>query len=231
MLPVVAIVVAVLVMPTKHDFGPIVHEGGASVVLRAEKPVRLTPQLRAELDRTVKEFVRTTVVRRDLGRGWTLASPAMRASVTRKEWEAGKIPVFPYPAKALRAASWRRAYASGKTIGIDVMLQPKEGSGGRVLVYSAELTLTKGRWLVDQWFPQTTLSAAAAPTKAGAGKPKPAVSRPLLYDHGKLDAHWLLLPFGILSLLFLVPLVLLARGRIRHRRAENAYRTHSLGGR
>lgn len=226
--PVVAVVVAVLALPTRHDFGPILHESGPSVVPRAEKPVVLTPRLRAELDRTVDEFVRTAVVRRDLARGWELASPAMRASVSRKDWDAGNLPVFPYPANALRDASWRRIYTTGKTVGIDVMLQPKEGSNGRVLVYSAELTLADGRWLVDQWFPRATLGAPATPAKAGA-KPKPGAARPLLYDHGKLDARWLALPLGILSLLVLVPLVLLVRGRIRHRRATNAYRAHSLG--
>lgn len=226
--PVVAVVVAVLLMPTKHDFGPIAHESGPSVVARAEPPIRLTPQLRGELDRTVAAFVQTAVIRRNLARGWELASPTMRASVTRREWDAGKLPVVPYPAAALRTWSWRRAYAAGNTVGIDVLLQPREGSGGRVLVYSAELTLAKGRWLVDQWFPQATLGASAAPSKAG-GKPKPAAAKPLLYDHGKLDARWLLLPLGILSLLVLVPLVLLVRGRIRHRRATSAYRAHSLG--
>ena len=113
-------------------------------------------------------------------------------------------------------------------IGIDVLLQPKDGSGERALVYSAELTLTKGRWLVDQWFPRATLGAAAAPAKA-AGKPKPGAARPQLYDHGKLDAGWLAVPLGVLSLLLLVPIVLLVRGRVRHRRADRAYRAHSVG--
>ena len=226
--PVAAVAIAVVTMPTSHDFGPIAHEGGASVVLRNAKPIRLTPQLRVELDRTVNEFVRTAVVRRDLDRGWELASPAMRATVSRNEWTAGRLPVFPFPAAALRTSSWRRVYSSGNTVGIDVMLQPKDGSGQRVLVYSAELTLTKGRWLVDRWFPQTTLGVAAAPAKAGA-RPKPGPSRPRLYDHGKLDTRWLLLPLGVLSLLLLVPVILLVRGWIRHRRASRAYRSHSLG--
>lgn len=226
--PVAALAIAVVAMPTSHDFGPIAHEGGAAVIARAEKPISLTPQLRSELDRTVNEFVRTAVIRRDLDRGWALTSPAMRATVSHAEWTAGTLPVFPYPAKALRTSSWRWVYGAGNTVGIDVMLQPKEGSGERVLVYSAELTLTKGRWLVDQWSPQATLGAASAPAKAGE-KPKPGASRPRLYDHGKLDTHWLLLPLGVLSLLLLVPLVLLVRGNVRHRRAARAYRSHSLG--
>ncbi len=226
--PVVAVAVAVVTMPTRHDFGLIAHEGGAAVVLRTEKPIRLTPQLRSALDRTVTEFVRTAVVRRDLDRGWALASPEMRAAVSHDQWTAGDLPVFPYPANALRTSSWRQAYAAGNMVGIDVMLQPKEGSRGRVLVYSAELTLTKGRWLVDQWSPQATLGAAATPAKPAA-KPTAGSSRPQLYDHGKLNARWLLLPLGVLSMLLVVPLVLLVRGNVRHRRAERAHRVHSLG--
>lgn len=226
--PIAAVVIAVVAMPTSHDSDPIAHEGGAAVVQRNEKQIRLTPQLRSKLDRTVNEFVRTAVVRRDLGRGWELASPAMRATVSHDEWAAGKLPVFPYPAKALRTSSGHRAYGAGNTVGIDVMLQPKEGSGARVLVYSAELTLTKGRWLVDQWFPQATLGAAATPAKT-ADKPSAGSSRPQLYDHGKLDSRWLLLPLGVLSMLLVVPLVLLVRGNVRHRRAERAHRLHSLG--
>ena len=226
--PAAAIFVAVVVLPTRHDSGPIRHESGPSVVYRTEKPLTLTPQLRSELDRVVNEFVRTAVVRRDLDRGWELASPAMRANVTHDQWAAGDLPVFPYPAAALKTWSWRRTYAAGDMIGIDVLLQPKDGSGERALVYSAELTLTKGRWLVDQWFPRATLGAAAAPAKA-AGKPKPGAARPQLYDHAELDAGWLAVPLGVLSLLLLVPIVLLVRGRVRHRRADRAYRAHSLG--
>ena len=110
---------------------------------------------------------------------------------------------------------------------IDVMVLPQPGLTQRTLVYGVELTDygtgAQRRWLVDTWFPQTTLAPGGTPAT-----PKPAVTLTSApespYTKGKLDARWLLVPLGVLALIALFPLSLLVRAAVRRRRAERRYR-------
>jgi hypothetical protein len=192
-------------------------------------PLRVTPVVRREVDETVQQFVRTAVIRRNLESAWPLASPVMRQSVTHREWERGDIPVQPFPATALAGADWRLRYRYERTLGIDVMVQPKERSGAPVAVYSAELTAAGSgpprRFLVDYWIPQATLGQASTPP---AGQPPPAgaseAQPELAYDEGRLGAEWFLVPAGIVLLLIALLGGFAIRSVLRARRAERLYR-------
>lgn len=189
-----------------------------------EKPIVVTPLVRRQVDATVNEFVRTAVVRRNLPSAWRLASPEMRQGVTRSQWNRGDLPVVPYPAKALRAASWRLTFIDGQRIGIDVTVFPKLKSGALRLVYSARLSPTgKGRqrrWLVDSWYPNVTLGAEPPPSARKDGKQEAGEEPVLSYGRARLSTAWLLVPLGIFSLIVLVPVVLLVRGAFARRRAR-----------
>jgi hypothetical protein len=219
----VAFVLAVVLLP-KATPAP---ESALTGTVRAERalpPLRLTRTRRAELDRVVHRFVETAVTRGDPAAAWALASPTMRAGVRRSAWNDGDLPgVSPFPASAVREVSWSVAYRAPDRVGLDVLVVAQPGSGRRSLVYQADLVLAGGRFLVETWTPEATLTAgAASPAKTGASSQAAAPS-----SQGRLDARWLLLPAGILLLLLGSAAFLIARHALRSRRAYQRYRRHA----
>src|SRR5512132_3333462 len=97
----VGIAVAALALPKdngkKYNLEPTGTEA-AQTVENIVKQVRLSAAERRAVNRTLVAFVRTGVTRADPAAAWELATPAMRSSGTRKEWNAGQLPVLPYPA-------------------------------------------------------------------------------------------------------------------------------------
>jgi hypothetical protein len=207
---------------------PVVTDAGETTT-PAVATIRVTPAVRKQVDRTVQVFVHTAVIRRNLDSAWPLTSPVMRQSVTRSEWTRGDIPVQPFPAAALESADWRLRYRYERTLGIDVMLQPKQGSGAPVAVYSAELSAAGSgpprRFLVDSWIPQATLGAASGGSRPGGGARTETTAGPeLQFDQGKLGGEWLLVPAAIVLLLIATLGGFGVRSVVRARRAERHYR-------
>lgn len=222
----VAILAVVLPRGERLPEGEL-RPAGAGTETATTKPLKVTPAVRHEIDVVVERFVHSAVLREDLDEAWKLASPKLRATVSRKRWNAGDLPVFPFPREAFRVEDWRLRYSFDRTVVIDVMVLPKPELAQRTLVYGVELTAYGGgksrRWRVDTWFPQTTLTSGGTPTA-----PKPAVTQTAApespYTKGKLDARWLFVPLGVLALAAIFPLFLLVRGAVRRRRAERRYR-------
>lgn len=221
-----AVLLVVLLPRGRPELATTLRAGGAATP--TAKPFTLTPAMRREIDSVVQAFVRTAVVRRSLDTAWELASATLRGSITRERWRAGELPVFPFPARAFARADWRLRFTFGHTAAIDVMVLPKPGSGLRTLVYGAELTDYGApghrRWLVDTWFPQTTLTTGEPPAKTQTAVGTAVTAEPNPYLKGKLDERWLLVPLGVLALVALFPLFLLGRGIVRRRRAVHRYR-------
>jgi hypothetical protein len=217
---VVAGVVAVVLLPGAKRVEDTPLRPAPEVA--PERPLHVTPAIRRQIDVLVRKFVDTAVTRADPDAAWTLASASMRTGLTRKQWRRGELPVFPYEAKALRSTSWKITRAYDHTIELDVLLQAKRGSGERNIVYAAAVVQRGKRLLVDSFFPETTLGGGEAPqaTKGTETSSKPTHR----FAQSKLDKRWLLLPAAILSLLLVVPVVLVARGIVRNRRAERRYR-------
>ncbi len=193
------------------------------------KPARFTPAKQRAVRRVLAEFIRTAVARQQ--------APSLRAGVTRKEWNRGDLPVVPYPALDKGLGKWDFVqYSYTDTIGLEVFLFPKPGSGYSALTADVELVKShNGRWLVDYWMPKKfhgppAVAAKAAKPRKAAGKrrhepnkaraalePMPAVktSRPS-------RAYWAV-PVGILSLIVLVPISLGIGAWYRNRKAERDY--------
>ena len=191
--------------------------------------LRVTPAVRREVEETVQQFVQTAVVRKDLARAWPLASPLMRQGMTRRDWERGDIPVQPYPAAAFESAAWQLRYRSERTLGIDIMVQPKEGSGGPVAVYSAELTAAGSgpprRFLVDYWIPQATLGQASAPPAPEPPRGGSRDAQAATHTEARLGPEWFLVVPAVIALLLVATLgAFVIRGVVRGRRAERRYR-------
>jgi hypothetical protein len=228
-----AVVAAVVVGVRWSNTAEVVDtpvESGRAKTAAAAPAIRITPAVRREVGETVQTFVHTAVIRRNLEEAWPLASPAMRQGLTRRQWERGDIPVQPFPAAALAGADWRIRYRYDRTLGIDVMVQPKEGSGAPVAVYAVEVSAPGSgaprRFLVDSWVPQATLGAASeppAPARTSTAEAQGGGAD--VYDQGRLGAEWFLVPAGILLVLVGTLGAFGLRSVVRSRRIEREYRS------
>jgi hypothetical protein len=150
----------VFVPNTGHSFAtPIVNK--PAMVVTEPKHVPATPATRRAAEATLRAFVRSAIVRRDLARSWPLATAHMKIGTSRADWLHGNLPVVPYPANAFADAGFTLKYSYvGGVLGYDVLIIPRENAAGNVAgqqVYSCELHDVRGRWLVDFCYPRKTL--------------------------------------------------------------------------
>jgi hypothetical protein len=203
------------------------------------KTVPFTRANQRAVNRVLNQFARTAVARKDIAKSWDLAAPSFRSGFSRKAWNSGALPVTPYPATG---AQWTLVdYSYKKTLGVEVVVFPRPGSGQRRMAVSAELVKgRKGNWLVDYWMPQqfqgpATVSKSAAPGKHkqtrsahGTGQAKKAApSTQPVAGTRRQSRLWWAVPIVILSLIVVVPVSLGLAGWYRDRRAQRAYARES----
>src|SRR5215218_7387855 len=173
--------------------GPAVEEPGYAQPKKA--PFTRTEQ--RAVRRVLRDFEMSAVMGRDVSRSWDLAAPSLKEGFTRKEWNRGNLPVVPYPAANRGLGSWSFVqYSYTDTVGLEVFLFPKPGSGWSAMTADVELVKGRdGKWRVDYWMPKkfhgpTAVAAAAKakkraapveakPTHRGAGKRRAATEPPL----------------------------------------------------
>ena len=212
---------------------------------KAPTHARFTKAEQRAVHGVLAKFIRTAVAREDPASSWQLAAPSMKEGYSRKDWNRGDLPVVPYPALHKGLGQWDYvAYSYKRTVGLEVFLFPKPGSGYSALTADVELVKgRKGQWLVDYWMPKKfhgppalaksggkakakkiTRKAAGkrshTPNKAKAAQPSSAES-----DYRAPHAsHWYwVLPIAILSLILLVPLGLGVAHWRRGRKAAREY--------
>jgi hypothetical protein len=220
--------------------GPAVNEPG----YEQPKNAPFTKAKQREVSKVLREFVLTAVDRQDVGRSWDISAPSLREGFTKRQWSRGELPVVPYPAANRGLGRWSFVqYSYSDTIGLEVFLFPKPGSGWSAMTADVELVKGHdGKWRVDYWMPKkfhgppalakakptakAKAKAAKAKAKAtshrAAGKrraasPAPAVATP------KPSRAWWILPIALLSLIVLAPLAIVLNSWYRNRRAERDY--------
>jgi hypothetical protein len=220
--------------------GPAVNEPGYTQPRNAP----FTRVKQREVSKVLREFILTAVDRQDVGRSWAISAPSLREGFTKKQWSRGDLPVVPYPAANKGLGRWSFVqYSYSDTIGLEVFLLPKRGSGWSAMTADVELVKGHdGKWRVDYWMPKkfhgppalakakptakAKAKAAKAKAKAtshrGAGKrraapPAPAVATP------KPSRAWWIIPIALLSLIVLTPLAIVLNSWYRNRRAERDY--------
>ena len=128
------------------------------------KKVPLAPAVR----RTAGEFILSTVTRDDLGKGWTLVHPELKAECgcTRAEWLTGNIPIQPYPGEALEDASFAIEESYADEAMLEVALLPKKGSAVQPEIFWIGLKAVGDgaarKWLVYYWAPRVTIPVPVA---------------------------------------------------------------------
>ena len=181
------------------------------------------------------QFIKYAVAREDPGKAWDVAGPDLRSGMTRKEWDTGAIPVVNYPAAHKGLGSWSYVkYSYADTVGLEVFVFPKPGSGYSAMTADAEVVKDHdGRWQVNYWMPEKFHGPAAVSAKQVKAAKKNARAHARKSNAQKTAAAappsaaqpirtrgiWLAVPVGLLSLIILAPLVLLLVGWLRNRRA------------
>jgi hypothetical protein len=214
-LPATLVVVAILIGNTgKSPATPLTHE--RVWVSHEPKLRRLDPQLRAQLLGTTWRFVRTAVVRKNLDSAWPMLGPALRAGMTRKQWDTGDNAVVPYRATAISAVDVLYSYEGDVALDVSLIGRPSEDAVAKT--FTIELTRDPrhhDRWLVASWVPR----GISSPEMLRSNRKLP----PVPPVKAALAERWLLLPLAILSLILLVPLGLAVRTYVAHRRAARRY--------
>jgi hypothetical protein len=197
-----------------------------------------TVENQREVRRVLKDFITAAVAREDARRSWDLVAPSMKEGFTRKQWSRGDMPVVPYPAAKRGLGSWSYVeYSYVNSVGLEVFLFPKAGSGYSALTADVELVKGRsGRWLVGYWMPKkfhgppAVASTAKAKRPVGKARPKSAANaagaapQPAeAAEPGRPSRVWWLVPIGVLSLVVLAPLTIILGVWYRNRKAERDY--------
>ena len=219
----IGIVVAAFALPKDsgrhYNLEPTGTEA-AQTVANVVKQVRLTAAERRAVNRTVVAFVRSGVTRKDSAAAWDLVTPAMRAGVSRKQWNGGELPVLPYPATIPDNPTWNVLTSYPGDLTIDLLVQPRRGSNRGPIAFAVELKKAKQRWLVDSMVPEQGFAPTPSGDKSakGGGEEEPVSSR-------ASGNRWLfIVPGSLLALIVLVPLVFLLNNWRKHRAIERRYR-------
>lgn len=210
------------------------------------KNVPFTRAKQREVRRVLRQFEATAVDRRDVASSWAISAPALREGVSRKDWNEGNLPVVPYPAADKGLGTWSFVqYSYPRTVGLEVFLFPKPGSGYSAMTADTELVKgSDGQWRVSYWMPKSFHGPPSVAAKAKVkAKVKPAKHTLPAKAAGKRSAHttrkaapateptgtpkvnriWWILPIAVVSLILLVPLGLGVGTWYRNRRAAREY--------
>ena len=113
----------------------------------------LTPSERQQINATIDVFVNHAVKRQNVDAAYDAVTPNFRLGMSRKEWDKGDIPGFPYPAAGHTFHGWVVNYHTGNELGIQLILMPRKGSGVGAGSFPITLKKLHGRWLVDSMVP------------------------------------------------------------------------------
>jgi hypothetical protein len=114
-------------------------------------------QLPASLRATVKKFVMTAVVRKNVDASWNITTPGMHQGMSKKQWATGNIPPQPFPVYRFGQSSF---HVKAKTpnevaVRIGIMATPKSGLHATTFDIGVHKfgTGKHVHWKVDYWMP------------------------------------------------------------------------------
>ena len=201
--------------------------GGGAGWMPPEEPVAVSPS-RARVSAglaVARRFIATAVARRDVGRSWDLVTPSLREGYTRAQWSRGDIPIVPYPVDTAR---WEIDYTFADEMGFKVALFPRRGEKTRPTVFNLDLKAVRSgtgtRWLVEGFTPGIVRALPAG--SSGPDRLLPNLGERAAGE-ARLGAAWLAVPFAVLGLALLVPVVVGVTHWRRNRAAERAWRGQS----
>jgi hypothetical protein len=105
------------------------------------------------VEATLREYIRTTVLRTDLARSWELTAPELRVGYTREKWLTGSIPVVPFARDDYGDAQIRVIEAEPHDVFLSVLVRPRAGSSALPVEYFAHVVPVEDTWLVSYLAP------------------------------------------------------------------------------
>lgn len=222
MLGAVTVSVALRDSGRKFEYTGPVDTRPAQTVER-DIPAPFTKQVRGEVLTIASRFVATAVERKRLDESWKLVHPELKQGYTLAEWRKGEIPVVPYP---VAGAKWDLQYSFTDTIGLYVLLYPREGEKVLPTTFMLELKnvgdARHHRWLVSSWVPSPGAAESAVARRSASNRL--AIPQSGSFDQGKLNPLWLIVPIaGTFGLLMTLLGFFILRSWQRNRRAMRAY--------
>lgn len=221
---IVAFVVAAVALPTSKRAAPVVHYTGPVQTVVDQQEVLLTRASRRAIDDTLNRFVHTGVDRSDPSAAWELVTPAMRAGVTRAQWNAGTLPVVPFPAQAHKPG-WTVLNSYPGDVTIDVILHARAETNRGAIAFAVGFKKRDGRWLVDSMVPEQVFGGGGGGGRSASGKTSTVAA---VGDKAALSPVWFVVPGILLGLAILAPAGFALRSFLRHRAIERAYREGRL---
>lgn len=216
---------------------------------RQPKHAPFTPEKRRAVSAVLAKFIDGAVSKHDLAGTWDLAGPDLRQGMTRKDWLKGQLPLVPFAASKRGQGSWSVVnYSYKNLVGLELLMFPERRSGELATVETEVVRGREGRWRVNYWM-ITKLhgpgSAAAADSASAMSEGPPNVHKLPGKKNAQastsrreaageaapdpngnvaqLDAKWLFIPVGLISLTLLTLIGLGLAAWIRNRRATAAY--------
>jgi hypothetical protein len=116
-----------------------------------------TAKVDAAARRVAGEWILTSVARKNLAEGYNLTHPELRQGMTQQQWLTGNIPVQPYPADRLEAATFRVTESYPDEVYLEVALLPKAGVRIKPQIFQIGLKRVggvDGPWRVSYWLPR-----------------------------------------------------------------------------
>ena len=179
-------------------------------------PTRLlTVSERKEVGRVSLVFIGSAVARKNIDDSFEIVGPEMREGLTKDEWRTGNIPVIPYKVQSI--LHWIPEYSFENDVAYEVVLLGEPGTLPQSKTFFIELkryphSHRPTSWLVDSWTPTGISTDTHAAARQALAPPPRAEAR--------LSAKWLLVPAGILGLVFAIPIFIFTRHWYMHRRAR-----------
>jgi hypothetical protein len=222
---VVALLTAIFKKPSRDTTSSSAPSRGSVYV--EERPVKLTPAMRREINATLNRCVPAAVLRTDTMTAYDLSTPALRSGASREEWERGEIPVFPASVRP-PYTGWNLNYSIQNNVNVELMLRTtKQEKEVSAFSYNVDLKRVDGAWRVESFYPvaQFRRTSLENGTKVVASYD----FVPLQYDgagrSGREDEKRLftLALFSIPALGLGLVLLVFATQYVRNRRAERLY--------
>jgi hypothetical protein len=212
----------IALIPEHHGGIVSPEETGTVQLVQHPKQVRLTPAMRRSIDALLDRFVPLAVARRNPAAARPYVTPALWAQATPAEWRAGTIPVPPFAPAGATFHGWRMVYAFPREASLELTLQPARRRDP-VGSFVVNLRQVGSRWLVDGMYAHGTHGGEAQ----AAPKPSTEATRTTKVtggSRGRLSMIWLLVPFGLLSLIVVIPLAVFSRQWLADARVRRRHR-------
>lgn len=143
----------------KEDPPEVFGNQRAVNVAAGEKRVRLSPADRRQINEAIDIVINAGVKRQNPAAVYDVVSPNLRDQASKREWEQGEIPIYPYPALGKKFHGWTVNYSLRNHLNVDLLIMPSKNQAtlGPVAL-TVDLRKIENRWLVDGLFPVATFA-------------------------------------------------------------------------